>query len=419
MTAPTYTQARARADRRWAELNARLRTITPQALGRAALATGTIVITLWVLAASWPAIVPFVVGAVIAYAVLPIANRLDAFMPRVLAALLAEVVALGVLAAAFVLVVPPLLRGIVQVALKLPTGDQIQAGLANLEAQLGSLPDPVRGIVLTVTTEVVARLSSTLDQMAVGAAAFITDQMLGILGTVSFVVGLLVIPAWILTMVADEGSIKRRAMALVAPAFRKDVAAMGRIVDRAFSAFLRGQVLLAISTGLMVWAGLEIAAAAGIAEYPYAVPAATLVGMLQLIPELGFFLGWFPVLLVLVIAGPVPAAAAAVVYVAAVKASGALIGSRVHRGVLDVHPGLLIPGIVVLSQFGVGWLLFGAPIIAVARDTVRYLSGRLSETPTPAGVLPGDRRRASPTAAPAPIPSVYRGATTRERSTVS
>jgi hypothetical protein len=79
--------------------------------------------------------------------------------------------------------------------------------------------------------------------------------------------------------------------------------------------------------------------------------------------------------------------------------------------VLDVHPGLLIPGIVVLSQFGVLWLLAAAPVIAILRDSVRYLAGRLAEPPQPAGVLPGDRAAArSARAALAPVPSVYRSA---------
>lgn len=416
MTFPSRAEARAHADRRWAELGARLRTVTPQAIGRTALAVATIAVVLSVVRATWPALAPFLVGAVLAYAVLPVANRLDRYMPRVLAALVAEVVAVAVLAGAFLAVVPPLLRGFVDVALRLPTGDEIQATIASLEAQLGSLPEPIRGIVLAVSTEVVGRLAGALDALVSGAAGFITDQMLGILGTVSFLLGLLVIPAWILTLVSDEGRIKRQALSLVSPAIRPDVSALVRIVDRALSSFLRGQVMHSLAAGALVWLGLVIANAAGI-ETPAPVTAAAVLGVLQLIPELGFFLGFFPILLVLAIGGPVPALTVALVYVAAVRISDTAVGSRVRRGILDVHPGLLIPGIVVLSEFGPGWLLLAAPVIAVARDTVRYLAGRLGEPAAPAGVLPGDRRRKVPQAAAAPVPSVYRAAITASTAT--
>ena len=51
----------------------------------------------------------------------------------------------------------------------------------------------------------------------------------------TFVLGLLVIPAWILTVVADERTIKRRATGFVAPAIRTDIVAGFRIVDRALA----------------------------------------------------------------------------------------------------------------------------------------------------------------------------------------
>jgi hypothetical protein len=227
---------------------------------------------------------------------------------------------------------------------------------------------------------------------------------------VSFVLGLLVIPVWVLTIVADEGAIRRRVGSLVAPAIRTDVFAITRIVDRAFGTFLRIRVLLAIVVSVFIFIGVEIAASLGIGTGAYAAGIAALLGILQLIPELGFFLGFFPLLLILAAAGPEPFLAALVVYVVSVKLASGLVETRVSRGVLDVHPGLLIPGIVVLSQFGPLWLLFAAPFIAILRDVVRYLAGRLAEPPQPAGLLPGDRRSraAAARAAATPVPTVYR-----------
>jgi hypothetical protein len=86
------------------------------------------------------------------------------------------------------------------------------------------------------------------------------------------------------------------------------------------------------------------------------------------------------------------------------------VETRISRGVLDVHPGLLIPAIVVLSQFGFIWLLAAAPIMAITRDLVRYANGRLGDPAAPAGVLPGERRKASTVAITRATPSVYRAA---------
>ena len=410
MTLSASPTARTHARQRWHVLADRLRTIRPEALAKGAIGVTLIAVSLSLAVASWPALMPFVVGAVLAYAVLPVANRLDRYMPRVLAALLAELLAVGLLLGVALVVVPPLLNGLLQVAQKLPAPDAIRAWVASLQTNVGTIPEPMRTVALALMSDVTANLQGTLHGLADEAASLITSQILGIFGTASNVLGLLVIPAWILTMVSDDRAIKRRAGRLFPEAVRADVLALFRIVDRVLATFLRVRVLLAVTTGLLIWAGLSIASELGFGAYNYAVAAAVLLGTLQLIPELGFFLGFFPILLAFAIGGPVPGAVAILVYVGAVKVSSALIETRMSRGVLDVHPGLLIPSIVVLSQFGVIWLLAAAPAVAIVRDLVRYANARLADPPGPAGVLPGEKVRSAGAGSRAgnPVPSVYR-----------
>jgi hypothetical protein len=78
-----------------------------------------------------------------------------------------------------------------------------------------------------------------------------------------------------------------------------------------------------------------------------------------------------------------------------------------------VHPAILVPGVVMVGQFGPFWLLLSAPIVAIAVDLVRYVHGRLSEPPRPAGVLPGEPVPAGGTTgatatSTAGLPSAYR-----------
>ncbi len=405
---------RAYARARWTGLADRLGTVTPETVAR--IVVGVVVLALvgWLAVSSWPALAPFVGGLVLAYAVLPIANRLDRLMPRVAAVLLAELVALAILVGVALLVVPPLLRSLIVVAGLLPTADQVKNGLDNLQNSIGQLQDPVRGIILAVVTQTTTNLQGALDGLVSGAAQIATNQILGLVGTLSFALGLLVIPAWVLTMVADDRHIRRRAASIITPGLRTDVLALARIVDRAFATFLRVQVLLAIVVGVLIWLGLDAGQSLGLGQFRYAVAAATLLGILQLIPQLGFFLGLLPILLVLLVQGPAEALVVVSVYWGATKLANSLVVTRVSRGVLDVHAGLLIPGVVVLSQFGLLWTLAAAPLISVGRDLLRYLNGRLADPPRPAGLLPGDRR-ARRAAAPieVPIPTAYRSVAVR------
>ncbi|HEU0244014.1 MAG TPA: AI-2E family transporter, partial [Candidatus Limnocylindrales bacterium] len=292
------------ANGRWAALRVRLQTVTPEALGRVVVALAAIGLSAWLMAATWPALMPFVAGAVIAYAVLPIANTLDRFMPRILAAVLAELVALSILVGVAVLIVPPLLNGLSLVATRLPPPAVVDQRLAELQAQLGTLPEPMRTIVTSVTTDVIGNLQGALQGFVSGLAAFVSSQILGIFETASFLLGLLVIPVWVLTVVADERRIKQRGAAAVAPAIRADVYALFRIVDRTLGTFLRVQVLAAIAVGAFVWLGLTAAERLGLIDVPYEITAAVLLGVPQVIPQLGFLLGFLPILLVLAVSGP-------------------------------------------------------------------------------------------------------------------
>jgi predicted PurR-regulated permease PerM len=405
--------ARARARVRWATLGERLRTISPEALSKGAIAALVVGTAATLSVATWPTLAPFLVGTVIAYAVLPIANRLDTFMPRVIAALLAELVAVAILVGVLLIVVPPILQGLVEVAMRLPTGEELRGQLDGLQAQLGQLPEPARTVVLAVATESATNLQAAINGFVDSAASIVSSQILGVFNTLSFVLGLLVIPAWILTIVADEREIKRRAGSLLPVAMRRDAAAIVTIIDRAFGTFLRHRVLLAIVSGLLVWGGLELTNAIGLTQIRYTATAGTLLGFLQLIPELGFFLGIFPILLFIPVSGPVVALTAFVVYWISVKLADGLVGGRVSKGVLDVHPAVLLPAIVVLSQFGIGWLVAAAPVIAIVRDLVRYAYGRLSDPPMPAGVVPGTRGPFVLAGRSIPTPSVYRGMAAR------
>ena len=127
-----------------------------------------------------------------------------------------------------------------------------------------------------------------------GAGEFVAGQILGLAGTLSFLLGLLVIPVWILTLVSDERKIKGDVAGMIAPAIRGDMVALARIVDRVFGTFLRVQVVLAIVVGFLIWVGLEISRRS--ASPSSATPSRRRCSgrVLQLIPELGYFLGFFP-----------------------------------------------------------------------------------------------------------------------------
>ena len=404
MTTPEHVVAIDRARSAWAGLGDRLRTVTPAAVGRTVLAIVVIGVVLAATLGTWPTLAPFAVGALLAYAVLPVVDALDRILPRGLAAIAAMLGAVAVLVGALLIVIPPLTSSLIQLAGQIPQGSALQTAIENA---LAGLPADARDVVAPVLVSLAQTIQGGLDATTGDLDGLVATVFQAALGVVGAVLGLLVLPAWLLTVLSDKHVARQALDVRLAGWLRPDAWALIRLADRSAGVYLRGFVLLAFAVGATTWVGLTLSAQFGGPTFGSPLALATLAGLVQLVPELGAILGLFPALLLLTV-DPARAVTYVAVYVGARLISGRLIGRRGRH--LRLHPGILIPGVVVLGQLGPLWLLLSAPILIFLADLVRYLHGRLSEPPRPAGLLPGEVRPATATrlVTAAPVPVVYR-----------
>jgi predicted PurR-regulated permease PerM len=394
----------------WRDLGIRIASITPRQLGRmlmGLIAAGAI---LWIAVASWPALLPFVVGGIIAYTVLPLVDALDKFLPRFLAALTGVLLALAVIAGLIYIIVPPLVTELVRLIDVVPGPPQIAAIAAELadRPRMQALPPTLREQAL----ETVATTLTRTYERARGIlpAIFTATPIQTLLNTLSNVLGLVVLPTWALVLLKDQPRVWPSFANVLPPGARRDARALVRIVDRSFSAFFRGQVVVGLVVGLATYAGFVLLERYLGLSLAYKLPLAVLAGFLQLIPQVGPLVSIIgTALLVLIARGQLPALQVLLLYVAIQWLAGKLVADR-FRPMADVHPAVLVLVIVALSQLGTFWLFLAAPIAAVARDVWRYLFGRLKEPALPAGLLPSERSAYEKRIARAarPIPVVYR-----------
>ena len=405
--APAVDRSRAE----WRLLRARLTTITPQALGRGTLSAVVVAIAAWLALGTWPALLPFALGGVLAYTIYPAVDRLDRVMPRVLAAALALTAGRAVLVLVIAVVIPPLVSVSIQFLRDLPDSTQIADLRAQVDAYLATLPEGARALVVGILERVAAIATDGLASFLDSIASLIVSGVVGIFDTIGVVVGLILLPLWTLSVVGDGRSLRAQVASQFAPGVRADVMALLTIVHRALGTFLRVQIAAAAAVGVVVFAGLGVVERAGIASYPAAIALAAFMGAVQVIPQLGGLLGAIPIVLVALARQGEPEVALALlaVYLVAVQVVKLAVGGRLGRD-LNVRPAIALPAFAVISQIGLVWLLLSAPILVIARNTVRYLRGRLSEPPQPAGVVPGERRRQPAPSGPnaVPVPAVYR-----------
>jgi predicted PurR-regulated permease PerM len=361
----------------------------------------------WLAAATWPALLPFVIGGLLAYGLLPVVDALDRFMPRWIAALVAVLGAVAAVVAIAIVVLPPLAGAFVRFAAELPTSAEIDAAIDRLQTQLGNLPDGSAAVLIPVLTS----LGDTIRDAFANASGSLDDivrQGIAVaLNAISALLGLIVLPAWMLVVLSEKERARIAAAQRITPGLRQDVFAIAAIFDRAAGAYLRGYVVAAALIGFLTYIGMALSPQIGGPTFNEPAALATFAGAVQVIPVLGPFLGLVPVVLGLALA-PDRALVYLTIYLAARFIGGSLLGARLMERRLGVHPAILVPGVVLVSQFGLIWLLLSAPIVAIANDLVRYIHGRLSEPAKPAGVLP--RTIDATTVAPQsqPIPATYR-----------
>ncbi len=408
---PSTSDRTAHAAVEWQRLRTWTRTITPQAIGRGVIVALVATAIAGLVIGTWPATLPFVAGALIAYAVLPLANTLDRVMPRVVASVLAMLLALTAIVVIFLVVVPPFARGIASLAEELPTRGELDAWIASVTAALGEIEGlgPRLAALLGAIVEVIR---VNLGTGSADLTSLAESVLQGALGALAAVIGLLVLPTWILTVVSAQRSAGRSVRASLPSWMRADVWAAVRIVDRAGATYLRGVVPHGVLVGLGTWLGLEGADRLGIATFEQTAAVATLAGAMQVIPEIGPLLGFIPALLAL----PISLEASVsylVVYMASRWLAGAIMGRQGPRRRL--HPVLMVPGIVALTQLGWLWLFIAGPILAIGFDLVRYAHGRLSEPAAPAGVIPDEPRAPAPAVAAAAVRPVPWTATVTTR----
>ncbi|MDH4450363.1 MAG: AI-2E family transporter [Rhodoferax sp.] len=337
------------------------------------------VLGLWLLA---PVLAPFAVAAVLAYALTPVVNWLDSVgqgrIPRVVAVLVVELLALLVILGLLLLIVPilaseiPLMRAQVPVLL-----DGFNAALKPLFAQWGiQLQFDVGSIKAFVMQYMNANVEDTLGSV-------LASVKLG--GSVALAVigNAILIPVALFYLLMDWSRFMGQLRALVPPRMRAPTDAFLSEADQVLGQYLRGQLLVmlilavAYSMGLALF-GLDLA-----------LPIGVFTGMAIFVPYLGFGVG----LVLALFAGLLefsgshgiayPLAMVAVVYGLGQVVESFVLTPRLVGERIGLHPLAVIFALLAFGQlFGFVGVLVALPasavlLVAMRRIRTGYMASQL------------------------------------------
>ncbi|MCO5194605.1 MAG: AI-2E family transporter [Anaerolineae bacterium] len=409
-----------RSQHAWRAFGRRIRSITPSELGRSLLVLGVIGLLLWLIIGSWPALVPFLIGGVFAYIMLPFVNWMDRFMPRALATTISLAIALGIVFYFIVSLVPIVGQEATRLQATIPSVDEIRTQVDEIDDWVATLPGPTQTLVNDMALEVEGRLATNYDQLIGRLVDRTVAGVITLVNTISFILGFVIVPGWVFAVLVDQRRGTEELDKLLPQTIRGDFWAVARILDRTFRAFVQSQIVQAIITGVGVYVGLGLIERLSDVSYQYKILFAIGIGLFQLIPAIGAVLGGAIAFLLALINSVEAAIGVLLVIIAVQLLIRQFVTPRLERRFVNLHPALIVMAIVALSEFGILWILLAAPIIVVIRDLLTYTYGRIGDPARPAGILPNDTaadaRRGSlimtgqiATAPPQqPIPVVYR-----------
>lgn len=378
----------------WRRLGANIRSINPSQAIRIVLVILALVVLAWLLWFTWAALLPFQLGVVASYLMLPLVNKLEQWMPRWAAVVIVFVGGLLGLIGILGYLVPPLANQITQLLSSLPSTDEIRSQLSawftDLETYVQTLPPDVQNFINDGITRALTAIRDNIVGYGQTLASFLLNTVMSVANTFGFLLGFLIIPFWLVYVLIDQKKGLEALNNLLPSWMRADFWALLRIPDRAFSGFLRGQLFLGSVVAGASFAGLTLLRLAGVEGIRFELLLAVFAGVMELVPYVGPLIGAVPAIGVGFLHSPETALAIALLYLIIQQLESNLLIPRVLGQSVDIHPAILTALLVALTQLGFLWFLLAAPLAATIRDLYRYIYGRVSDPPLPAGVLPGE-----------------------------
>lgn len=344
-------------------------------------------------------IIPLVaLAAVIAYIFQPMVGWLQRRrVPRGIGAALGLLLLVVVLALLPVLLTPAIINGvrsIIDVLVRLP--DLFQQWVADIAQNQPRIAIAGFSLDLAATVEELQTsaeeaigqfqlpsLSDLFDYVTTGlrTAGGIVQTAVGIAsGVVSAAFSTFLLAILIFFLTKDGWQLGAWIEGLILPQYRAEMEELGRRLDMVWKSFFRGQILLSLVVGFIVFI------ATSLLGLPGALVLGILAGVLEVIPNLGPVLALIPAVLVALVQGsnflPVSNLVFALivvgVYVLIQQVENNFLVPRIMGQSLKLHPLLVLVGVVVGTSFaGVLGAFLAAPVLASLKVLGLYAHAKL------------------------------------------
>lgn len=324
------------------------------------------------------ALMPFLIGMLLALIMTPLRRWIEkkvmknvhwrARTKRRGATLLCLIVVLLVLAAFFAIIMPQLISSLKSFAENLQSYiDSIEKALAKLSVSDPELLDNIQKMIRTGSDQ----LTSWLTGAQGGLTKIISFSVSVVKNIINFFIGLIIM----FYLLLDEEKFKHQVKKLAYGAFPEkagdEIMYVGRLSVRMFNSFIAGKAVDSLIIGIVCWLVVTIL------QMPYAPMIGFIVGITNMIPVFGPFIGAIPCLIILLIINPWQSLEFLIFIIILQQIDGNIIGPHILGDSMGL-PTLWVMFAIIVggALFGVVGMFLGVPIFSVIYTLVANVLNR-------------------------------------------
>ena len=337
-----------------------------------ALALGVLILVSFVRQISG-VLLTFLAAGVLAYALNPIVRRLEGWrVPRVVAVVGVSLVLILVVTTALLVIIVPAIGQVRQIA---SNPQAIAQQATTLTDQAQSLPYVGRYVTELDQDQVLQLLRSNAPSagQVLNVATGVIGGVFGVFGAIFNLLLLVLVSIYLLL---ERERITLALLRTIPGTIRDQSLELFHAVEKTLISYLRGQLLLCLIMGVIGWAIMFFTVG------DYALLIGAWVGITELIPVLGAFLGAIPAVAIALLVqdgGFKMALIVAGLFLVAQQVEGNILVPRVQGSSTGVHPLWVLFGVLAgTALYGVVGAIFAVPIVAIVAATIRYLRTTLA-----------------------------------------
>ena len=217
------------------------------------------------------------------------------------------------------------------------------------------------------TTELMPLIQTYISQITSGMLAIVT-------GIVNFIIGIIIAVYVMMTQEKMIGQFKKTVYAVCRPRIGNLVMEILRETDRMFGGFFRGKLLDSLIIGIVCYIGCLIL------KMPNSFLIAVVIGVTNIIPFFGPFIGAIPCVFLVLVQYPVKAVYLGIFILGLQQLDGNIIGPKILGDSTGLSSFWVMVAILIGGgMFGFPGMVMGVPVVGVLQYLVRRIANYLLE----------------------------------------